>query len=67
VATVSVGTRFTIDPIYFTPRVGWGFRLRDDNYRARDGSEVNSLLDAVLRLSQHGVFLISLTVGATFL
>lgn len=67
VATTSMGVRFNIDRIYFTPRVGWGFRLREDNYRTRDGSQIDPLLDAVLSLSQHGGFLISLTVGATFL
>jgi hypothetical protein len=47
--------------------VGWGFRLREDNYRTRDGSEIDPLFDAALGLFQHGGFLISLTVGATFL
>jgi hypothetical protein len=67
VATTSVGVRFNIDRIYFTPRVGWGFRMRQDNYRTRDGSEINPLFDAALGLFQHGGFLISLTIGATFL
>jgi hypothetical protein len=67
VATTSVGVRFNIDRIYFTPRVGWGFRLRQENYRTRDGSEISPLFDAALGLFQHGGFLISLTVGATFL
>jgi hypothetical protein len=67
VATTSVGVRFNIDRVYFTPRVGWGFRLRQDNYLSRDGSEIGPLFDTAIGLFQHGGFLISLTVGATFL
>lgn len=64
VATASVGLRGAIGSrLYVVPRVGWGWRLRQDNVQTQDGSELNPLLDLAADLSQHGGFLISLTVG----
>jgi hypothetical protein len=68
VATASVGLRGAIgSSLYIVPRVGWGWRLRQDNVQTRDGSELNPLLDLAADLSQHGGFLISLTMGVTLL
>ncbi len=66
VATASLGLRGALGShLYVVPRVGWGFRLRQENVRTQDGSELNPLLDIASQLSQHGGFLCSLTVGVT--
>lgn len=68
VATVSLGLRGALGShLYVAPRLGWGFRLRQDNVQTQDGSELNPLLDIAADLSQHGGFLASFTVGVTFL
>lgn len=68
VATASVGLRGALgSSLYVVPRVGWGWRLREQNVQTQDGSELNPLLDIAAALSQHGGFLASLTLGVTFL
>ncbi|KFE64275.1 hypothetical protein [Hyalangium minutum] len=68
VATASLGLRGALGShLYVVPRLGWGFRLRQDNVQTQDGSELNPLLDIAADLSQHGGFLASFTIGVTFL
>lgn len=67
VATVTAGTRFNLDRLYFTPRVGWAFRLRQDNYEPANGVMLTELDHALIGLFQHGGFLLNLTAGVTFL
>jgi hypothetical protein len=65
VATAGVGARIAFGRIYAAPRVGWAHRLRQDNYKARDGGEVDGLTEVALGLSQHHGFMFSLTLGAS--
>lgn len=67
VATTSLGIRFNLSRVYFTPRMGWGLRLRDDNYKAVDGQALSDGEKDSVNLYQHGGFLFSLTAGLTFL
>ncbi|MBN1204688.1 MAG: hypothetical protein JXB05_07165 [Myxococcaceae bacterium] len=68
VAILSFGVRANMgDHAYITPRVGWGWRLRQDNVRSRDGQDVDAILDLVNTLSQHGGFLFGLTAGVSFM
>jgi hypothetical protein len=65
VATVSVGMRQAMGPMYLGLRAGWGFRLREDNWRTSDGRDAN-ILDALnVGTTQHGGFLCSATLGVT--
>ncbi|MBJ6760663.1 hypothetical protein JGU66_07795 [Myxococcaceae bacterium JPH2] len=52
--------------VYLTSRVGWAWRLREDNYRMRDGSRPDAFTEDVIDLLQHGGFLTSLTLGFAF-
>ncbi|RYZ39168.1 MAG: hypothetical protein EOO71_21135 [Myxococcaceae bacterium] len=63
VATVGVGVRRSLGPLYLGTRVGWGFRLREDNWRMRDGGQKDFLTATAVDLTQHGGFLFSLTAG----
>ena len=63
VATAAIGLRQAMGPMYLGLRVGWGFRLREDNWRVRDGGEQDFLTETALDLSQHGGFLTSITLG----
>ncbi|RKH40835.1 hypothetical protein, partial [Corallococcus llansteffanensis] len=63
VATAAIGLRRSMGPMYLGVRVGWGFRLREDNWRVRDGGEQDFLTETALNLSQHGGFLTSITLG----
>lgn len=65
VATLAVGLRQSMGPMYLGARVGWGFRLREDNWRTSDGRDPNFLDDLDIGASQHGGFLTSLTIGVT--
>ncbi|WP_223641116.1 hypothetical protein [Corallococcus sp. EGB] len=64
VATVAVGLRQAMGPMYLGARVGWGYRLREDNWRTSDGRDPNLLDDLDIATTQHGGFLCSLTLGA---
>ncbi|RKH03188.1 hypothetical protein D7X32_14645 [Corallococcus carmarthensis] len=65
VATLAVGMRQSMGPMYLGLRVGWGFRLREDNWRTSDGRDPN-LFDALdIGTSQHGGFLCSVTLGVS--
>ncbi|PTL85423.1 hypothetical protein DAT35_01505 [Vitiosangium sp. GDMCC 1.1324] len=64
VATASLGARIALGSrLYLTPRVGWAFRLREDNFQMRDGNPPDSITDAAVFLTQHGGFLTSLAFG----
>ncbi|WP_147443595.1 hypothetical protein [Corallococcus sicarius] len=63
VATAAIGLRQAMGPMYLGLRVGWGFRLREDNWTVRDGGQQDFLTRAALDLSQHGGFLTSITLG----
>jgi hypothetical protein len=65
VATAGVGARISFGRIYAAPRVGWAHRLRQDNYKARDGGAVDGITETVLGLAQHHGFMFSMTVGAS--
>jgi hypothetical protein len=67
VATLSGGFRFNSSRIFFSPRAGWSWRLRSDNYESADGTEISSSAQSDLGIYQHGGFLFSLTTGVTFL
>jgi hypothetical protein len=67
VATTSVGVRFNVSHVYFTPRVGWGFRLRQENFRGVNGTQISELERGLIGLLQHGGFLFSFAGGVTFL
>ncbi|RKH17937.1 hypothetical protein D7V77_34945 [Corallococcus sp. CA041A] len=63
VATLAVGMRQSMGPMYLGLRAGWGFRLREDNWTTSDGRDPN-LFDALdIGTSQHGGFLCSVTLG----
>ncbi|NNB90376.1 hypothetical protein HJC10_30030 [Corallococcus exiguus] len=65
VATLAVGMRQSMGPMYLGLRAGWGFRLREDNWTTSDGRDPN-LFDALdIGTSQHGGFLASVTLGVT--
>ncbi|NBD10212.1 MULTISPECIES: hypothetical protein [Corallococcus] len=63
VATVAMGLRQAMGPMYLGLRVGWGFRLREDNWTVRDGGPQDILTRTALNLTQHGGFLTSITLG----
>ncbi|CAM3870960.1 hypothetical protein G4177_00700 [Corallococcus sp. ZKHCc1 1396] len=63
VATVGVGVRRSLGPLYLGTRVGWGFRMREDNWRMRDGGQKDFLTATAVDLTQHGGFLFSFTAG----
>jgi hypothetical protein len=65
VATVAVGMRQSMGPMYLGLRAGWGFRLREDNWRTSDGRDKNVLDELDVAVTQHGGLLFSLTLGAT--
>ncbi|WP_147443377.1 hypothetical protein [Corallococcus sp. AB011P] len=65
VATLAVGMRQSMGPMYLGLRAGWGFRLREDNWRTSDGRDPNLLDDLDIATSQHGGFLASVTLGVT--
>ncbi|NOK37982.1 hypothetical protein HMI49_32750 [Corallococcus exercitus] len=65
VATLAVGMRQSMGPMYLGLRVGWGFRLREDNWRTLDGRDPNLLDDLDIATSQHGGFLCSVTLGVS--
>lgn len=65
VATLAVGMRQSMGPLYLGVRGGWGFRLREDNWRTSDGRDPNLLDDLDIAASQHGGLLFSLTLGVT--
>ncbi|RJS21312.1 hypothetical protein DRW03_18080 [Corallococcus sp. H22C18031201] len=52
--------------LFLTSRVGWAWRLREDNYRMRDGSRPDAFTEDVIDLLQHGGLLTSLTLGLAF-
>ncbi|QRK04781.1 hypothetical protein JQX13_31735 [Archangium violaceum] len=53
-------------PSLNSTRVGWGWRLRQDNFRMRDGQPPDVLTDTAISLIQHGGFLFSGTLGVSF-
>lgn len=65
VATLAVGMRQSMGPMYLGLRAGWGFRLREDNWRTSDGRDPNLLDDLDIATSQHGGFLASVTLGVS--
>ncbi|QAT81878.1 hypothetical protein EJ065_0269 [Corallococcus coralloides] len=65
VATLAVGMRQSMGPMYLGLRAGWGFRLREDNWRTSDGRDPNLFDDLDIATSQHGGFLASVTLGVT--
>ncbi|WNG45870.1 hypothetical protein F0U60_18455 [Archangium minus] len=67
VATLAVGSRLSLGRLFFvSSRVGWGWRLRQDNFQMRDGQPPDGLTDAAISLIQHGGFLFSGTLGVSF-
>ncbi|MBN8229915.1 hypothetical protein JYK02_20595 [Corallococcus macrosporus] len=65
VATVAMGLRQAMGPMYLGLRAGWGFRLREDNWRTTDGRDPNVFDDLDIAATQHGGFLCSVTLGVT--
>ncbi|MGE6763481.1 hypothetical protein ACQKGO_36060 [Corallococcus interemptor] len=63
VATLALGMRQSMGPMYLGLRAGWGFRLREDNWRTSDGRDPNLLDDLDIATTQHGGFLASVTLG----
>lgn len=67
-ANTAIGYRAQFKDFGWTAlKLGYGLRLRQENIRVRDGSELNPLLDAALSLSQPGGFLVALSGGFSIL
>ncbi|WP_224240237.1 hypothetical protein [Hyalangium gracile] len=68
VAVVSVGVRGTLGQhAFFTPRVGWGRRLRQGNIRASDGGAIDPNAELVSDLEQQEGLLFGLSAGVSFM
>lgn len=65
VATLAVGMRQAMGPMYLGLRAGWGFRLSEDNWNTTGGRDPNFLDALDIAATQHGGFLCSVTLGAS--
>lgn len=64
VANVGLGYRFTpYDWGWSAIRVGYGFRLKKDNYTLRDATVLDPLMETLLAASQPGGFLVGISGG----
>ncbi|MFE8601485.1 hypothetical protein [Archangium violaceum] len=67
VGTLAVGSRLALGRLFFlSSRVGWSWRLRQDNVQIRGGGDPDVITAAALSLFQHEGFVISGSLGVSF-